>query len=131
MASLTRDQILQAQDIKTESVDVPEWGGNVYVKGMTGAERDAFEGSIVETRGKNTHVNVRNLRAKLVAQSVCDENGEPLFTPKDVDALGKKSAAALQRVFDVASRLSGISSKDVEELAEGIEESPFEGSPSD
>jgi hypothetical protein len=128
--SLTRDQILQAQDIQTEEVEIPEWGGSVFVRGMTGTERDAFENSIVETRGKSTRVNMRNIRAKLVAQSACDESGKPLFTPRDIDALGEKSAAALQRVFDVASRLSGISGKDVEELAEGLDESPFAGSPS-
>ena len=34
----------------------------------------------------------------------------------DMEALGEKSAAALQRVFDVARRLSGMSESDVEEL---------------
>jgi hypothetical protein len=45
--------------------------------------------------------------------------------------LGAKSAAALQLVFDVACRLSGIGQKDVEELAESLEKDPFEDSPSD
>lgn len=129
--SLSRDDILKADDIQIEEVEVPEWGGSVFVKGMTGTERDVFEQSIVETRGKNTRVNMQNVRAKLVSLSACDDKGELLFTPKDVKALGGKSAAALQRVFEVASRLSGISDQDVEELAEGIEENPFDGSASD
>lgn len=128
--SLSRDDILKVQDIRIEEVDVPEWGGTVFVKGMTGTERDLFETSIVETKGKNTRVNMRNIRAKLVVHSACDAEGGLLFTIKDVDALGKKSAAALQRVFDKASQLSGISEKDVEELAEGLEQDPFDDSPS-
>ena len=129
--TLSRDDILKAQDIKIELVEVPEWGGQVYVKGMTGTERDAFESSIVQTRGKNSSVNMVNIRAKLAAQTICDEAGERLFSDADIRALGKKSANALQRVFDVAQKLSGITSDDVEELAGELENSPFEDSPSD
>jgi len=110
---------------------VPEWGGTVFVKGMTGTERDAFEASIVETRGKSTSVNMRNIRAKLSAYSICDADGKLLFTEKDVKVLGEKSAAALQRVFNVASELSGISEKDIEELADDLDKNPSGGSASD
>jgi len=54
-----------------------------------------------------------------------------LFTDADVKALGMKSAVALQRVFDVAQRLSGITSDDVDELAKELDENPFEDSVSD
>ena len=130
VSALKRDDILNVKDIAIELVDVPEWGGQVYVKGMTGLERDAFEGSIVETRGKGTRVNMANVRAKLAAQTLCDENGERLFTDADVKELGKKSASALQRVFEVAQRLSGIGEDAVKELTGELEENPTEDSPS-
>jgi hypothetical protein len=114
---LTRDAILKAQDLPTEVVEIPEWNGAVIVRGLTGAERDAFEQSIVETRGKNTRMNLRNIRAKLVALTVVDEDGNRIFSDEDAEALGKKSAAALDRVFAVAQRLSGLRPEDVEELA--------------
>lgn len=114
---LTRDAILKAQDLPVEEVEVSEWGGVVRVRGLTGAERDAFEQSIVEQRGKNTRMNLRNIRAKLVALTVVDENGNRIFSDEDAEALGKKSAAALDRIFAVAQRLSGLRPEDVEELA--------------
>jgi len=114
---LTREAILQADDLPRELVEVPEWGGALYVRALTGAERDAFEQSIVETRGKNTRMNLRNIRARLVALTVIDEDGNRLFSDDDVEALGRKSAAALNRVFEVAQRLSGLRPEDVEELA--------------
>ncbi len=117
MAFLSRDEILQAQDLPTEDVPVLEWGGVCRVRGLTGAERDAFEQSIVETRGKNTRMNLRNIRAKLVALTVVDEDGNRIFSDEDAEALGKKSAAALDRIFAVAQRLSGLRPEDVEELA--------------
>jgi hypothetical protein len=121
LSHLTRDAILTANDIRTEEVDVPEWGGVVLVRGMTGTERDAFEARVVETHGKTTRVNLVNFRAKFVASVCVDDAGQPLFTEADIAALGKKSAAALQRVFNVAQRLSGLSDEDVDELVKKSE----------
>lgn len=126
---LTRDQILAIQDIEIEEVQVPEWGGSVYVRGLSGAERDLFEKSIVTQRGKATAVDMANIRAKLAALSVCDAEGKRLFTERDAKALGEKSASALQRIFEVARRLSGIGDEDIEELTEGLEKDPFGDSP--
>jgi len=113
---LTREAILGVSDLPTEDVPVPEWGGVVRVRTLTGAERDAFEGSIVEKRGKKMVVKSDNMRARLVALAVVDEDGNRLFTDADVIALGKKSGAALARVFQVAQHLSGLTEDDVEEL---------------
>jgi len=100
-----------------EEVAVPEWDGTVLVRGLTGAERDALESNIVQAnRDGSTTVDTRNLRARLVALCVVDEDGERIFSDEDVDALGRKSAAALDRVFSVAQRLSGLRAADIEEL---------------
>lgn len=116
MALLTRDAILQAQDLPRELVTVPEWGGEVYVRALTGAERDAFEQSIVEQKGKSTKMNLQNMRAKLVALTVVDEEGKRVFSDADAKLLGQKSALALNRVFEVAQKLSGLTPEDVDEL---------------
>jgi hypothetical protein len=109
---LDREKILSSQDLETEEVEVPEWNGSVFIKGMTGTERDAFEQSIVD--GKKT--NLVNIRSKLLVKCICDENGERLFDEKDVDVLGAKSAAALDRLFEVAQGLNGMSASDVESM---------------
>ncbi len=118
---LTRDAILQADDLVSEVVEVKEWGGSVKVRTLTGAERDAFEQSIVKQRGKDTQMNLRNIRAKLVALTVVDEEGKRLFADSDVGQLGKKSAAALDKIFEVAQRLNGLRQEDVEELSKNSE----------
>ena len=117
---LTLDQILEANDLARELVDVPEWGGAVYVQALSGIERDAWEESIIEIRGsgKNTTTKavLTNMRAKLCARCIVDEHGERLFSDVDVEALGKKSAGALDRVFAIAQKKSGLSEGDVDEL---------------
>ena len=112
---LTRDAILNAADIQTEAVEVPEWGGTVYVRALTGVERDEYEGSRVSVKGKKVELNYKNTRAKLVALCAVDEQGSRLFTEEDVPALGRRNAAALNRVFLVAQRLSALGPEDVED----------------
>jgi len=128
MPVLNRDEILAVDDIQIELIEVPEWGGAVFVKGMTGAERDRFESGIVRISGDESQVNMVDIRAKLCAATAVDEDGKKLFTAADIKELTKKSAVALQKVYEAATRLSGMSDEDVEELAEGLEESPFEDS---
>jgi hypothetical protein len=114
---LGRDAILAAKALKTEDVPVPEWGGSVLVRELPGRERDEWEASLAVQRGKQMVPDVANMRAKLVARSVIGEDGKPVFTQQDVSALGELSAAALDRVFEVASRLSGLSEADLEAAA--------------
>lgn len=107
---LTREQILQCDDLPKETVKVPEWGGEVQVRTMTGTDRDAFEASLIGKEGR-----LENVRARLVSLAVCDESGSRLFDDADVAALGAKSAKALDRVFAVAQRLNGIGADQVEQ----------------
>ena len=118
---LTRDAILQAEDLARELVEVPEWGGHLYIRALTGSERDAFESSVVEQRGRSVKMNMRNIRAKLVALTAVDEAGKRFFSDADVKLLGGKSAAVLDRLFEIAQRLSGLRDEDVEELAKNLE----------
>lgn len=110
---LTREQILAAQDLKTETVKVPEWGGEVIVRTMDGEGRDAFEALLMN----NNKRDLKNFRAKLLAQCLVDDKGNRLFTEADINALGKKNAGVLSRLADVANALNKLSEADVEELA--------------
>ena len=121
---LSRDEILNAQDETIEEVYVAPWDGYVYVKSLSGRERDKFEKDIVDWKGKgrNTKAEMKdNIRARLVALTVVDpETKKPVFSTKDVEALGNKSAAALDTIYDAAQRLSKLSDEDVDELAENF-----------
>ncbi len=111
---LTADDILAADDRLWEDVPVPEWGGMVRVRGLQGHERDKYEQSLHDSKGRT---RIDNARAKLAQLCMVDpKTGQLLFAKEQVAALGRKSAAALQRVFNVAMRLSGLSEEDMEEL---------------
>ena len=112
MPILTRDAIRQCQDLKTEEVFIPEWGGSVFVRSMTALERDKLETETVKGR----KVNIVGLRARVAILTVVDREGHQLFTDDDYVWLKQKNAAALNRIFEVASRLSGITEGDIDEM---------------
>jgi len=124
MTLLSKIDILCARDLQTQDVDVPEWGGSVRVRSLTGRERDAFEASMVRGEGKDRKVDLTNMRARLVGLTVIDEVGLRLFKDEEVDLLGAKSGAALDRVFAVAQHLNGLSGADGEELTKKTPAAP-------
>jgi hypothetical protein len=118
---LNRDAILNVNDIKIQEVDVPEWGGKVLVKTLSGSERDSFEASIVTGIGANAKMSTENIRAKLVVRSIVGEDGKRFFSDSDAEILSKKSAAALDRIFAVASKLSGVGDDEIKDLVKNSE----------
>jgi hypothetical protein len=113
---LTRAEILESEDLATEPVRVPEWHGQVTVRAMTGSERDAYESEMFSSKGGTVEYNLQNVRAKLCARTIVDAKGSRMFSDSDIVLLGLKSAAALERVFKVAQRLSRLTQEDVKEL---------------
>ena len=109
-----REQILAADDLAVEYVDVPQWQCKVGIRCMTAAERDAFEGSCLDSHLKATKLS--NVRARLVCLTAVDEAGKRIFTSDDADALGTRSGAVMDRLFEIAQRVNGLSRADVDDL---------------
>lgn len=105
-----RDKILAADDLPREKVQTDEWAPSgapfVYVRGMTAAERDAWEQDMSAQQSRPGRP-VKNVRASFVVRSIVGEDGERMFKDVDAEALGGKNAAVLDRLWDVARRLSG------------------------
>jgi len=117
MTVLSRSAILKKVSLKQEVLSVPEWGGDVIVRELTGAERDAWEASILNADGQRDDDSMTNARAKLCIRCIVDAEGSLLFSEDDLNPVGNLSGTALNRVFEVACRLSGLTPADLEELA--------------
>lgn len=116
MGLLTKEQILAVADIQHRDVPVPEWDGVVRIRSMTGADRDSHEQWMMAQPETDAGRRLDNFRAHMAALSIVGEDGELMFSDADVVALGKKSAAALGRVYDALVLLNAISSKDIDAL---------------
>jgi hypothetical protein len=119
---LNRLALLAKEKLEVEKVEF-ENGDYVYVRQMTGHERDMFEESMLR-KNKDTKGNVISMetvladfRAKLASIVLCDEEGKSLLDIKDYPVLSSNmSAKRLEAITNVAQRLNAITEQDKEEI---------------
>jgi hypothetical protein len=108
MAILTKDAILAARDFDVVRIDVPEWGGEVCLRPLSCREVERFQDELASRRINDDRFKLVDLRASLLAKAICDEDGRPIFTDTDMEALGEKNNAVMDRLFSKAREISGI-----------------------
>jgi hypothetical protein len=122
--ALSKAKILAAKDVKlSEAIPVPEWGGDVYVRTISGTERDKFEEAYSEQK-------MKAFRVRFLVLTLADESGERLFGDADIDALGNKSSVVINRLFDKAWQHNAFTDAAVEALGNDSPTAPSEGSTS-
>ena len=110
MKILTRDEILEAEDIQIWEVEVPEWGGVVLCRSLTAAQVERVQNKF---KGKG----MKGVTAALVAMACVDDAGKRLFHQSDLDKLSGKSLSACTRVLKVIMEQNAMEEEDLEELA--------------
>jgi hypothetical protein len=110
-------------------------GQPLYVRELTAAERDEFEAGRVRTRylpggQMRQELALANVRARLLVLVLCDEQGRRVFREEDAVELGGLPAIVLDRWYEQAARLSGMSATTDEELAKNSGRAGGAGSPS-
>ena len=122
--ALSKTAILAAKDTKlSDPVPVPEWGGDVFVKTLTGTERDAFEDAYAENK-------MKAFRCRFLVLTLCDDAGQRLFEDGDVGELGQKSSVVINRLFEAAWKHNAFTNEAVESLGEGSADGQSGGSTS-
>ena len=121
---LTAAEVFAVNDITTREVAVPEWGGTVLVRALSGKEGDEYQESVMvlkrtgrKGRGpKQMEPRLKGAKVRLVRLSCVNDDGTPMFTKEQEPQLLDKSQVALNRVFDVAAELSGLDEEAMDEL---------------
>lgn len=114
--ALSRGDILGADDLDIEPVEVPEWGGTVYIRQLTGAEREAFEDETLTGDPSDPEVVRTRLRERLLVKTLCGPDGDRLLEDGDEDELAEKSGDVIGRLFQVSQEINGMTPEAVEEL---------------
>lgn len=136
MALLSKSDLLKVEELKKEKVDLGN-GDYVFVRQMTGRERDRFEQSLlVEKKSKSGEVsyerNLDDYRAKLVVNTICDEEGKLILTLSDASTLSQNmSAFKLEHIVNKAQALNKITEEDKQGLLGNSEGAQSEDSTSD
>lgn len=107
--------------LKTKQVPVPELGDDnvALLRELTGAERDAYEAGLINSRVNKRSdmqdLNMTNARARLVIVALIGEDGTQLFDPTsaaDLALIGAWPGSVLDRLYDEAAKLSGLTEED-------------------
>lgn len=97
---LTADDILKTEDLQPEPLDIPEWGGRVWMRRLSAAQGMEL--------GKNIELNKPGSNTRVVALGLCNKGGTALFTSEQVEALGKKNLKVLNSTAQKILILNGI-----------------------
>lgn len=121
MAVLSRKQIDAADDIKTETVPVPEWGGEVLLRSLSSKKRSEIEATLIASKNQKPDFRVealKTLKERTVAAAMVDQAGNRLYSDKEIGLLGERSGDVIERLFNKVQELSGMD-KDAVKRAEG------------
>lgn len=102
--STLRDQLLAlaTQQTHREAVKIPNMG-EVYIRVMTGAEAMAYS-----MEGGTMDGQPGLLSASLLVYTVCDSDGQPLFTKEDIPTLANLPFPVYQTLVKTAQRLNAL-----------------------
>lgn len=107
-ASVMRAQILASEDRKSREVQAEAWGGPVWLTPMDGRAREQFDRWMAAERQE---AMPRGMREKLLVLCITDAVGNRVFGDDDFEVLGTKNATVLDRLFDIAMLMNGLSAK--------------------
>lgn len=129
MASELRKTILEANDLESEIVSVPEWGGvKIEIRSLNGKERAKL---LSRASRPDNSVDLERWFPDLVIATAHDpETGEKVFEQADRDALNNKNGAVVSRLATIAQRLAGMMESDVEEAKRDFDDAQSDGSTS-
>ena len=104
---LSVEQILTANDIVERTVEVPQWGGAVRIRGLTKGQHQQLR----KRATSRSQVDTDRLEMLLFSESVI----EPRFTLEQVNQLKDKAAAPFETVLRAVLEANGLADGAVEQ----------------
>ncbi|AGA28729.1 phage tail assembly chaperone family protein, TAC [Singulisphaera acidiphila] len=105
--SLTRDQILASDGRKRKKVEIPDLGGSVFVQSRTARQQEQWE-AMCSDNGTDGAKAKNSVRSTVAVMSVCDEDGNPMFTEADIPALNDVSCRIMIQIWDAAMEVNSL-----------------------
>lgn len=115
--SLDKDTFLSLR-APVETVPVPQWGRDVFLRVMSGIERFSWM-LFTKSVGDNPSEDVQS---SLLARCICDERGARLFTDsaEDVAAISAMDSTALELLGKRALRINGLGSEGADDAKKNL-----------
>ena len=97
MKFLNKEDILKSSDEYFEYEDVKEWGGTIKICAMTLRDRLKFE-KLQSAPSEDGEISTEAILF-ILSKSLCNEDGNPLFTVDEASALLDKGTKVIYRLF--------------------------------
>lgn len=110
---LDLDAIKNANDLGIIKVDVPEWGGVVFIKKLSLKETLGLYSKYFEVDGKINKKLQNEFTVELLSKCLCDPNGKNIIDDKEV--LLNKSSDVVMALFNKCNDHCLPSNKKVED----------------
>lgn len=112
MSLLGKEALLSRPPLKTEDVELPEFGGSIRVRQWTGAEWDEWQVYV-----SKLNRDIRTMRAAGIAASVINDDGSLMFNMNgDIESINSSwPASAIERVWDAVRTINRIGKEELEE----------------
>lgn len=113
MSHIGKD-ILKRNTLKTKVIEVPEWGGTILIRELTGKEKipidqGAIEISQARQKGALSADTVARWQAQAVVSGWINEDGSLVLQPSDIDELlAKKEGSVIERIAVAVRVLTGM-----------------------
>ena len=106
MKTLDRKALLAIKvELPSETVDVPEWGVSVILRGLTGKEQSALYRSASKKGGG---VDEETFAARLVSVCLFDKDGNRLLEDGEYEAVLSWPGPVFNRLVQASMRLNGL-----------------------
>ena len=119
---LNRQDILAKKSLRRELIEIPEWGGTVYVRELSAEERTQYEierSDLVMGEQKDPKEKAKrfvDMRARGAVLGTINEDGTQMFLPDDVKTLNELSGSALDKISSAILTLSGYTTAERDRL---------------
>jgi hypothetical protein len=106
--SISREKLLAAKlELPIEVVDLPELGGQVNVRGLSGKGLSAFY-KTVRKPGKVTEIDEENFNARLVTSCLVDDKGNRLLKDDEYNVTSEWPGSVFNRLVTAALKVNGL-----------------------
>lgn len=112
---LTKYEILAAQDRPLVAMDVPEWGGTIFLKALSISRAMALRSKYMGLDGVPKPETGLSFVLDSIAACIVDESGQPLFSSDELEILGEKNPNVVNKVFQKIEEINGGGENSVEQ----------------
>lgn len=117
---LSKQDILDARDRRTETFFVEQWGGEVELMALSVSAKEELASFYIERQETGNYAGARALVASMGI--VCD--GERVFTAEE---LAEKSEDAINAIYERVLSISGMRDDEIAEMEKNSEAGRPEG----